>query len=172
MLVFDDHGTEEGLSCVERMIAARPSSIEVVTPDRFVGFEVTGTTYPAYLKLFYEAGVRLTPDLRLTAVQRRPEDRRLAVELASEYTGRTQTRVVDQVVVEYGSLPNDELWQELRPGSSNDGELELDAFLAGRAQERVVNADGAYQLFRVGDAVSSRNIHAALYESRRVAMVL
>ena len=32
------------------------------------------------------------------------------------------------------------------------------------------NRDGRFQLFRVGDAVSSRNIHAALYDSLRLCL--
>ena len=168
VLLFDDHGTEDALSCAERLVSSG-ASLEIVSPDRFVGYEVTGTTYPAYLGTFYEHGVRLTPDLRMTAV-RRTADRRLEVVLSSEYTGTDQTRVVDQVVVEHGSQPNDELWEELRPGSSNDGELDLEAYLALAPQARVTRPDATYALFRVGDAVASRNIHAALYESRRLAL--
>jgi hypothetical protein len=80
--------------------------------------------------------------------------------------------VVDQVVVEHGTVPNGELYLGLRAGSSNDGEIDLDAYLAARPQALVVNEGGAYQLFRIGDAVSSRNIHAAMFEARRLAMVL
>jgi hypothetical protein len=76
------------------------------------------------------------------------------------------------VVVEHGSVPNDELYYDLRDGSSNGGELDIDAFIAGRPQERVVNPAGTYQLFRVGDAVASRSIHAAIYEARRIALPL
>ena len=79
---------------------------------------------------------------------------------------------MDQVVVEHGTLPNAELYFELIEGSTNAGELDLDAYIAGRPQERVVNPDGAYQLFRIGDAVASRNIHAAIYEARRISMTL
>ncbi len=170
VLLFDDHGTEDALSCAERLISAG-ASLEIVSPDRYVGYEVTGTTYPAYLGTFYEHDVRLTPDLRMTAV-RRTADRRLEVVLSSEYTGTDQVRLVDQVVVEHGSLPNDELWEDLRPGSSNDGELDLEAYLAIAPQAHVTNPDSTYALFRVGDAVASRNIHAALYESRRLALAL
>ena len=53
------------LSCAERMVAAG-STVEIVTPDRHVGHEVTGTAYPRYLAAFYEHGVRLTPDHRMT----------------------------------------------------------------------------------------------------------
>lgn len=169
-LVFDDHGADEALSTVERIVAAS-SSVEVVTPDRLVGQEVTGTSYPPYLKNFYEAGVRMTPDHRLRAV-RRTADRRLEVELSNDYTQRSSVRVVDQVIVEYGSLPNDEVYVALLGGSTNAGELDIDAFVAGRRQDRVVNPGGRYQLFRIGDAVSSRNIHAAIYDGRRLAMTL
>jgi 2,4-dienoyl-CoA reductase-like NADH-dependent reductase (Old Yellow Enzyme family)/thioredoxin reductase len=170
VLVFDDHGTEDALSCVERMVAAG-SSVELVTPDRHVGQEVTGTAYPAYLGSFYAAGVRLTPDHRLTAVRRRL-DRRLEVDLWNDYTRTTTQRVVDQVVIEYGTVPNAEVYLALRDGSSNGGELDLGAYLAGQPQARVVNPDGTYQLFRVGDAVASRSIHAAIYDARRIAMTL
>jgi|TARA_B100000315_G_scaffold146965_1_gene135977 hypothetical protein len=30
------------------------------------------------------------------------------------------------------------------------------------------NPDGAYQLFRIGDAVASRDIHAAIYDALRL----
>jgi NADPH-dependent 2,4-dienoyl-CoA reductase/sulfur reductase-like enzyme len=170
VLIFDDHGTEDALSCAERMAAAG-STVEIVTPDRHVGHEVTGTAYPAYLGAFYRAGVRMTPDHRLTAV-RRTADRRLEADLWNDYTGSTSQRVVDQVVVEHGSVPNDELYFELRDGSCNGGELDLDAFIAGRPQERVANPAGTYRLFRVGDAVASRSIHAAIYEARRIALPL
>jgi hypothetical protein len=170
VLVFDDHGAEAALSCAERM-AATGSTVEIVTPDRHVGLEVTGTEYPAYLGAFYAAGVRMTPDHRVVAV-RRTADRRLEVDLQSDYTSVTTQRVVDQVVVEHGSLPNDELYLDLRAGSSNRGEVDVDAFLAGRPQSVTANPAGVYQLFRVGDAVASRNIHAAIYEARRLAMAL
>jgi hypothetical protein len=152
-------------------MASAGSTVEIVTPDRHVGQEVTGTAYPAYLAAFYRAGVRLTPDHRLTAV-RRSGDRRLEVDLWNDYTRAMTQRVVDQVVVEHGSLPNDDLYFDLRDGSSNGGELDIDAFIAGRPQERVVNPAGSYQLFRVGDAVASRSIHAAIYEARRIALPL
>jgi 2,4-dienoyl-CoA reductase-like NADH-dependent reductase (Old Yellow Enzyme family) len=170
VLLFDDHGTEDALSCAERM-ASVGSTVEIVTPDRHVGHEVTGTAYPAYLKSFYGLGVRMTPDHRLRAV-RRDATGRLAVDLWNDYTASPSHRTVDQVVVEYGTAPNDELFFELAAGSRNGGELDLAAYLAGRPQERVVNGDGTFALFRVGDAVSSRNIHAAIYEGRRIAMVL
>jgi 2,4-dienoyl-CoA reductase-like NADH-dependent reductase (Old Yellow Enzyme family)/thioredoxin reductase len=169
VLVFDDHGAEAALSCAERMATAG-STVEIVTPDRHVGHEVMGTDYPAYAAAFYAAGVRMTPDHRVVAIRRRA-DRRLEVDLETDYRPGTTTRVVDQVVVEHGTVPNSDLYLDLRDGSSNGGEVDLDAYLAGRPQPEGADG-GGYQLFRVGDAVASRNIHAAMYEARRVAMVL
>jgi len=170
VLLFDDHGTEDGLSCAERLVAAG-CSLEIVTPDRQVGHEVTGTAYPAYLGTLYRAGVRMTPDHRLRAV-RRTADRRLEVDLWNDYTRTTTHRVVDQVVVEHGTVPNDEVYLGLTSGSSNGGEIDLEAYIAGRPQALVTNPHGTYQLFRIGDAVSSRSIHAAIYDARRIAMSL
>jgi hypothetical protein len=41
--------------------------------------------------------------------------------------------------------------------------------MEGRTQQVVRNADGSFQLFRIGDAVASRNIHAAVYDALRLA---
>ena len=113
----------------------------------------------------------MTPDHRVVAVRRRA-DRRLEVDLWNDYARTTSRRTVDQVVVEHGTEPNADLYMALRDGSMNGGEVDLEAYLAGRPQGLASNADGRYQLFRVGDAVASRNIHAAIYEARRIAMTL
>ncbi|RTZ81347.1 MAG: NADH-dependent oxidase, partial [SAR324 cluster bacterium] len=36
------------------------------------------------------------------------------------------------------------------------------------AQNLVNNPEGNFQLFRVGDAVASRNVHSAIYDSLRL----
>ena len=40
--------------------------------------------------------------------------------------------------------------------------------MEGRPQSLVRNPEGTYQLFRIGDAVSSRNVHAAVYDALRL----
>ncbi|WP_030621568.1 FAD-dependent oxidoreductase [Streptomyces fulvoviolaceus] len=167
VLVFDDHGSDQALSTAERLAAAG-SEVEIVTPDREVGHEVVGTLYPAYLENFYRAGVRLTPDHRLREIRR--GDGGLVAVVRNEYTGALQERIVDQVVVEQGTLPNDDLYLELKEASANLGELDLDAFVAVAPQQLVSNPDGRYRLYRIGDAVAGRNIHAAMYDARRLAL--
>jgi hypothetical protein len=72
------------------------------------------------------------------------------------------------VVVEHGTLPADELYHALKDGSRNGGEVDVDGLVAGAPAEIVVNPEGGYLLYRVGDAVSSRNIHAAIYDALRL----
>ena len=76
----------------------------------------------------------------------------------------------DQVVVEHGTLPLDDLYFALKPHSSNLGAVDYEAFTSGKSQTLTGNATGKFQLFRIGDAVASRNIHAAVYDGMRLAM--
>ena len=93
----------------------------------------------------------------------------LKATLFNEYDKSRHERLVDQVVVEHGTLPLDELYLELKPGSRNLGEVDYAALIAGRPQQIVRNPAGGYLLYRIGDAVSSRNIHAAVYDALRLA---
>ena len=102
----------------------------------------------------------------------RSSDGRLVAHLWSEYAERESLRVVDAVVVEQGTLPNDELYLDLVPGSRNLGEVDHDALVAGRPQTVATNPTGSYQLFRIGDAISSRNVHAAIYDALRLCLAL
>jgi N-methyl-L-proline demethylase len=165
VLLYDDNGAHPGLQTAEALAEAG-ARLEIVTPERFFAPEIGGLNHVAYARCFQEHGVRITINTRLLAVRR--EGNRLAAILGSDYTERTQERLVDQVVVEHGTLPLDDLYFALKPGSSNLGEVDYQAVLAGRPQTLITNPDGRYQLFRVGDAVASRNIHAAIYDSLRL----
>ncbi|MDQ8705142.1 FAD-dependent oxidoreductase [Streptomyces sp. LHD-70] len=167
VLVFDDHGGDQALSTAERLAEAG-SEVEIVSPDRMVGHDVQGTLYPAYLENFYRAGVRLTPDHHLREI--RKADGALVAVLRNAYTGSEEERAVDQVVVEHGTVPNDDLYLELKDASANLGELDLDAFASVAPQNLTTNPKGRFALYRIGDAVASRNIHAAMYDARRLAL--
>jgi hypothetical protein len=62
----------------------------------------------------------------------------------------------------------DELYFALKPEASNFGEIDWDALVAGRPQAIHTNPAGAFRLFRVGDAVASRNVHAAIHDALRL----
>jgi N-methyl-L-proline demethylase len=77
-------------------------------------------------------------------------------------------RVVDQVVLEQATLPLDELYFALKEESINRGEVDYEALVAGRAQELSTNPEGRFRLYRIGDAVAARNVHAAIYDALRL----
>ena len=76
---------------------------------------------------------------------------------------------MDQVVVEHGTLPLDELYFTLKPGSRNRGAVDYDALIANRPQASLQDDAGGFTLYRIGDAIASRNIHAAIYDALRLA---
>src|SRR5690606_15802394 len=127
-----------------------------------------GMNYPAYIKTFTECGVKVTLFERLTAVRR--QGNKLAATLYNQYAKTASERVVDQVVVEHGTVPADELYFALKPLSRNLGEVDYAAFVEVRPQSLAPNPDGSFQLFRIGDAVESRNIHAAVYDGLRLCV--
>jgi N-methyl-L-proline demethylase len=107
---------------------------------------------------------------RLLSVSRTADG--LLATLGAEGATRTETRVVDAVVAEVGTVPVTDAYDELLAGSINHGEVHLENLLALRPQTAVRNANGTYQLFRIGDAVASRNVHAAMLDAARLARAL
>jgi 2,4-dienoyl-CoA reductase-like NADH-dependent reductase (Old Yellow Enzyme family)/thioredoxin reductase len=166
VLIFDDNGNHPGMQAAE-VLAEAGAEVELVTPERMLAPEIGGLNHAAYGRIFHRRGVRVTINTRLLAV-RRAGNELLAV-LGSDYGGGTEERRVDHVVVEHGTRPEDGLYEALKPLSRNLGEVDHAALLGGRAQAVTRNAAGRFQLFRLGDAVASRNIHAAVFDGLRFA---
>jgi len=165
VLMFDDQGADSGISCADYLSQSR-KKLEIVTPERHLGVETGAYNFPHYLSHLYGNGATISPDRRLRRVARAGNG--LIVTLRNEYTLAEETREVDQVVCDNGTLPNDDLYFALKQHSRNRGAVDHGALLDGRPQTMVSNPDGEYMLFRVGDAVACRNIHAALYDSLRL----
>ncbi|MGO7609402.1 hypothetical protein ACC695_39385, partial [Rhizobium ruizarguesonis] len=68
------------------------------------------------------------------------------------YLTAGMVRRFDQIVVNHGTIPLDELYFELKTGSSNLGEMSHDQLLSGEPQSIIRNPDCKFQLFRIGDA--------------------
>jgi NADPH-dependent 2,4-dienoyl-CoA reductase/sulfur reductase-like enzyme len=165
VLLYDDNAAHPGLAAAE-VIAVKGAALEIVTPERFFAVDVGGLNHVAYARCFEEHGVRLTINKRAIAAER--AGNRLKVTLGSDYSERTETREVDQLVVEHGTLPLDDVYFDLKPHSSNQGAVDYEALIAGRPQDESRNPEGTFQLFRIGDAVASRNVHAAIYDALRL----
>ena len=164
VLVYDDNGQPQGPSCADE-ISRRPGvSVEFVTPDRAAALDMGTLNFPRFMENFYKNGVRLTPDHRLEQVER--EGNRLRVRFSNEFGGPEVDRLVDHIVVEHGTLPMNDLHEVLREASCNNGAIDQNRLVNNLPQE----TDGeGFQLFCIGDAVSSRNIHAAIYDALRLA---
>ncbi len=165
VLFYDDNGTHSALSAAE-LIARSGARLEIVTPERMFGVEVGGLNHVPYARALNETDTVITLHQRVLAAH--PEHGRLCAEVGSEHTSHRTVRHVDWVVVDHGTAVTAELYFELKPVSSNLGAVDYGALMEGRPQSLVRNDAGTFQLFRIGDAVSSRNVHAAVYDALRL----
>ncbi|MEM7500148.1 MAG: NAD(P)-binding protein, partial [Pseudomonadota bacterium] len=169
VLVYDDAGDHAALMAAERIVAAG-GQVEVMTRDRSFSPEVMGMNLVPYIKTLQGKGARFTVMERLRAVRR--VGNLLEAEIGTDYGDFRQVRSVDQVVVNNATVPLDDLYEALKPASRNGGAVDYEAMIAGRAQpfpER--NPQGAFTLYRIGDAVSARNTHAAIYDALRLGIL-
>lgn len=165
VLIFDDAGDHAALQAAE-VIARSGAQVEIVTPDRAFSAEVMAMNLVPYMRTLQDLDVTFTVTYRVDRVARR--EGRLVATFKSDYGPVHKERVVDQVVVNHGTVPLDDLYFELRPQSRNDGAVEHQDLIAGKPQNIVTNPAGRFQLFRIGDAVAARNTHAAIYDALRL----
>jgi N-methyl-L-proline demethylase len=166
VIVYDDNGAHPGMSAAE-FVAESGARLEIVTPERILAPDVGGTSYPAYFRSFSRHDARISLNLRLEGV--RSVGNRLVATFYDEYGRRRVERTADQIVVDHGTTPVSDLYFALKPLSRNLGEVDYNALLAGRPQNLSRNPSGSFVLYRIGDAVASRNIHAAIYDALRLA---
>ncbi len=170
VLVYDDSGAHQGMTAAE-IVANAGSAVELVSPERFFAPDMGGLNHVPYMKLFHEKNVRITINTRLRSVKR--EGNRLVAVLRSDYAdGWRDERRVDQIVVEHGTVPLDDLYFELKPLSKNHGAVDYDGLADGGETYRQTNSEGLFTLFRIGDAIAARNIHAAIYDGVRYMLAL
>lgn len=165
VLVYDDAGDHAGLQAAE-FIARSGAKTEIMTPDRSFAPEVMGMNLVPYMRSLQQLDTTFTVTYRLKAVEKQGDQ--LLATIGTDYSDLTKTRLVDQVVVNHGTRPLDELYFELKPLASNEGAVEYMDLIVGKPQTVVSNPQGRFQLFRIGDAVASRNTHAAIYDALRL----
>ena len=151
------------------LIARAGAKLELVSPERFFAPEMGGMNHVPYMRAFHEQGVRITINTRLRAVRR--EGNQLVATLCSDFAQNwSEERRVDQIVVEHGTLPLDDLYFALKPLSRNAGAVDYQKLVEGGDIFPVERSDGVFTLLRIGDAVAARNIHAAIYDGIRFAL--
>ncbi|QEE46778.1 NADH:flavin oxidoreductase [Rhizobium sp. WL3] len=169
VLLFDDNGGHQGMSAAE-VIANAGVELELVSPERFFAPEMGGMNHVPYAKTFAEKNVRVTINTRLAGVRR--EGNGLVATLGSDFSDVTVERRVAQVVVEHGTMANADLYLELKPLSRNRGAADYSALIARQYPLPMKDEAGGFDLLRIGDAVESRNIHAAIYDALRYCSLL
>ena len=165
VLLYDDAGDHTAMQAAQ-MLAEAGAAVEVMTPDRTFAPEVMGMNLVPYMRAMQDKAVTFTVTYRLLAAER--EGNRLKAVIGSDYRrDLRQERVFDQIVVNHGTQPLADLYFDLKPQSENLGAVDYEALVAGRPQAMAGGPKG-FHLYRIGDAVESRNIHAAIYDALRL----
>ena len=88
-----------------------------------------------------------------------------------ELTGDPMELNADQVLIEHGTLPLMDVFDDLKSQSLNRGKTDLDAFVNGKPQP-LQPGNGGFVLHSIGDAQSSRTAAAAIFDALRLCCVL
>ena len=169
ILVYDGTGRHEALSCADQL-AVGGATVTLATIDDRVGAEMGYAERATHRKQMYKNGVTMVHDLALRSVTKKGNG--LLATLTNDLTDEQVEIEAKQIIVERGTAPLDEVFHELRGAAINKGATDIDALVNNTPQPyNDGNTDG-YVLYRVGDAVSSRSLHAALLDAFRIAVTL
>ncbi|MCP4008669.1 MAG: N-methylproline demethylase, partial [Proteobacteria bacterium] len=153
-------------------LASSGAQVLFVTPDRGTLHELGPTNSSVVHRDLYQAGVTFFTNLDLVEIEKEADQ--YHVTLQNVLTKQNLRKTVDHVVVENGTRANLEIYEALKPQSRNNGEIDINALADGilklpdHNSPVGNNSKGSFDLVRIGDAVSSRNIHAALYDALRI----
>lgn len=164
VLLYDDAGDHTAMQAAQ-LLADTGAQVEIMTPDRSFAPDVMAMNLVPYMRALQDRNVVFTVTYRLTGVAR--DGNQLRATIGSDYMPLAKTALYDQIIVNHGTQPLADLYFALKPLSSNLGAVDYAALIAGHPQS--LNAGPAgFQLFRIGDAVESRNTHAAIYDALRL----
>ena len=167
VLSCDHTGRHEAVATAD-MLASQGSTVLLTTIDASVATEMGYADRAVFHKRLAELNVETMDYWRLTALRR--EDNLVAATLTNELSGATQEIIREQVILEAGTDPLDELFVALRDGAANKGLSDVEAMANWAAQPAGENP--GFMLHRIGDAVVSRSIHASILEAYRLAVHL
>ncbi len=165
VLIFDNAGDHAAMQAAE-LAAFAGSNVELMSADRQISPEIMGMNFVPYLRSLQDKNVTFTIARRLLSVV--VQGNQLKAVVGTDYSDHQSCELYDQIVINNGTVPLDTVYFELKPLSINHGAVDYDALLAGQMQTLNKNQQGSFQLFRIGDAVSARNTHAAIYDALRL----
>ncbi|MDX0704175.1 NAD(P)-binding protein [Sinorhizobium medicae] len=165
VLIYDATGRHPAPSAAAE-IAATGRTVTFVARDASIAPEMEHHSSITYRKALAGHDVRVLLEYELVSVHAREGWREVV--LRHLLTGQERHESHAQVIVEHGTVPVNDLFDELRPLSANDGITEIES-LIGPAPLRPRPASG-FELHRIGDAVSSRSVHAAMLDALRLGV--
>ncbi len=165
IFIYDGTGRHEAVSCADHF-GGLGSKITLATLDDRVAAEMGYAERVVYRKRLYQRDVKMLCDRTLTSVTKQGDE--YQVTLKNDLTGDEYTLTTQQVVVEMGTQPIDDVFHELRGQSLNDGVTDVDAVAKNEVQQQPT--DSGFVLHRIGDAVTSRSIHASILDAYRLAI--
>jgi pyruvate/2-oxoglutarate dehydrogenase complex dihydrolipoamide dehydrogenase (E3) component len=120
-------------------LAEAGAEVDLVSPERFFAPEMGGLNHAQFATAFADHEVTVRINARLAAVDRTGNG--LEATFTSDYSKRRWSRTYQQV----------------------------ETLVVGGPQTIEANPAGLFRLYRIGDAVAGRNIHAAIYDALRIA---
>ena len=168
VIIYDGTGRHPAPQAAE---AARMAgrNVNIYSIDGSLAQELTYAERIIWKKKMYALGVSMQFDHEL--VQVRQKGNQTCAIFRNMATQELIERETDHIFVEHGTEPLDELYQALRGESVNDGVTDLHRLVAIAPQSNSSAASG-FELYRVGDAIASRNIHTAILDSLRLCSAL
>lgn len=170
VLIYDETGRQAAISCALHL-AQHGRVVSLAIADDTLAIE---TPYPdrvSFRKRASERGIRVVSDMRLVKAARQGNG--IAATFRHELTGAETEMTAAQLIVERGTVPMEDTYQELRARSANNGVTDI-ALMTGTATKRDNDpqAAGSFVLHRIGDAVASRDIYSSIYEAYRLCLQL
>lgn len=168
VVIYDGLGQHQAPSCAVHLALAG-ARVHFVTIDDRLAEEMGGSERVMHRKRFEQHGIPVQIDWRLVEVV--GVNGRLQATFVHELTDTRHTLTADTVIVEQGTTPANGLYQALREGACNKGVVDIPALLASQPQPQPGRWATGYALYGIGDAVSGRSIHAAVYDALRLCHV-
>ncbi|SAL68081.1 FAD-dependent oxidoreductase [Caballeronia humi] len=173
VLVYDGTGRHNAYLCAERYVSAG-LDVRLAILDALPAQEAGGKGDDAvWMRNLEKWKVPVRAHLELVEV-RRGDAGVLHAVFRHQLTDELVEMEAEQIVVERGTIAVDDLFEAARAHSLNDGQLDLAAFARGAAQPvlQAANGDAWFHLYRIGDAVASRDIHTAIYDAYRLCVAM
>ena len=167
VIIYDGTGRQAAPMVAERSKHAG-KTVHYVMLDEVLAKELVYAERVIWRKRFAEEGILPHAELSLVSVERSGNN--LLGIFAHELTGEILRFEGDSVVIEYGTVPITDLYDGLQDLSSNKGVMETSALIQGFPQPGL--KDEGFALFRIGDALSSRDIPSAMFDALRLCHCL